>query len=46
MKIKVCGMRKPENIRQVAELPIQYMSFIFYKGSARYVGQDFHKATE
>jgi len=38
MKIKVCGMRDPDNIRQVAELPIHYMGFIFYEQSPRYVG--------
>lgn len=36
MLIKVCGMRDPENIRQVAALDIQLMGFIFYKASKRY----------
>lgn len=36
MKIKVCGMRDPENIRQVAQLQPDYMGFIFYQGSKRY----------
>ncbi|MCX2739209.1 phosphoribosylanthranilate isomerase [Pontibacter anaerobius] len=36
MKLKVCGMRDPENIRQVAELQPDYMGFIFYEGSKRY----------
>ena len=35
--IKVCGMRDPENIRAVAQLPIDYMGFIFYPKSSRYV---------
>ena len=39
-------MREPENIRQVAALPVQYMGFIFYKVSARYVGQDFSVARD
>ena len=30
MLIKVCGMREPENIRQVAETGIDWMGFIFY----------------
>jgi phosphoribosylanthranilate isomerase len=38
MKIKVCGMREPENIRQVADLHPDYMGFIFYPFSKRYVG--------
>ncbi len=35
--IKVCGMRQPDNIRDVAQLPINYMGFIFYPKSSRYV---------
>lgn len=35
MLIKVCGMREPENIRQVAETGIDWMGFIFYARSAR-----------
>lgn len=37
MIIKVCGMREPENIRQVEALGIDWMGFIFYKKSARFV---------
>lgn len=36
--IKVCGMKEPDNILQLLELPIQYMGHIFYQKSARYVG--------
>lgn len=35
--IKVCGMRNPDNIRAVSQLPIDYMGFIFYPKSSRYV---------
>ncbi|MDR1879869.1 MAG: phosphoribosylanthranilate isomerase [Tannerellaceae bacterium] len=35
MIIKVCGMRDPENMLQVAGLDIQWMGFIFYAGSDR-----------
>lgn len=35
MLIKVCGMREPENIRQVAALGINWMGFIFYAKSPR-----------
>ncbi|MFD2998966.1 phosphoribosylanthranilate isomerase [Pontibacter toksunensis] len=38
MKVKVCGMREPENIRQVAALQPDFMGFIFYKESKRFVG--------
>lgn len=38
MLIKVCGMRDPENIRQVLSLGIDWMGFIFYSGSRRCFG--------
>lgn len=36
--IKVCGMRRTDNIRAVAQLPIDMMGFIFCPSSKRYVG--------
>ena len=33
MKIKVCGMREPDNIRAVEQLGIDYMGFIFWPHS-------------
>ena len=41
IKLKVCGMRQRENILEVAGLRPDYMGFIFYKGSKRFVGNDF-----
>ncbi|MCW3070925.1 MAG: trpF [Bacteroidetes bacterium] len=41
MKLKVCGLKYTDNIRQVAELNPDYMGFIFYEGSKRFVGEDF-----
>jgi phosphoribosylanthranilate isomerase len=38
LKIKVCGMRNPANILALAELAPDYIGFIFYPRSARYVG--------
>ncbi|MEL6719949.1 MAG: phosphoribosylanthranilate isomerase [Bacteroidota bacterium] len=35
MKVKVCGLRAEENIKQLQKLPIDMMGFIFYKGSPR-----------
>jgi phosphoribosylanthranilate isomerase len=35
--IKVCGMKDPENIKEVLKLRPQYMGFILYKGSPRFV---------
>ena len=37
MKIKVCGMKNPENIQALAQLPIDYMGLIFYPKSPRYI---------
>jgi phosphoribosylanthranilate isomerase len=36
LKIKICGMREPENILDVAGLNPDYMGFIFYSESPRY----------
>ncbi len=41
IRLKVCGMRDSANIGAVAELGPDYMGFIFFKGSRRYVGDDF-----
>ena len=35
MKLKVCGMKYVDNIRQVAELNPDYLGFIFYEKSKR-----------
>lgn len=37
MKIKVCGMKHPDNIEDLAALPIDFVGFIFYQKSPRYV---------
>lgn len=39
MKIKVCGLKYPENIQSVAELTPDYMGFIFYNKTPRYAGE-------
>jgi phosphoribosylanthranilate isomerase len=36
MKIKVCGMKYPDNLQAIASLDIDYLGFIFYKPSKRY----------
>jgi len=41
MKLKVCGLKYKENIEQIAQLNVDYMGFIFYPTSKRYVGEDF-----
>lgn len=37
LKLKVCGMREPANITEVAALNPDYMGFIFYFKSSRFV---------
>ena len=37
MKIKVCGMKYPENIQELNKLSIDYMGMIFYQKSPRYI---------
>lgn len=39
--LKICGMRDAENIRQVASFQPDYLGFIFYPESPRFVGDDF-----
>ena len=41
IKLKICGMRDVENIQGVTALSPQYMGFIFYPKSPRFVGDDF-----
>lgn len=42
LNLKVCGMRDAANIMAVAAQRPQYMGFIYYEKSPRYVGADFH----
>jgi phosphoribosylanthranilate isomerase len=39
LKIKVCGMKEPGNLEAVCELAPDYVGFIFFRGSSRYVGE-------
>jgi phosphoribosylanthranilate isomerase len=41
VKLKICGMRDSSNIQEVEKLLPDYMGFIFYPPSPRYVGNDF-----
>ncbi len=38
LKIKICGMREEENILQTDALKPDYLGFIFYPPSPRYIG--------
>ncbi|HLN72091.1 MAG TPA: phosphoribosylanthranilate isomerase [Prolixibacteraceae bacterium] len=40
LRVKVCGMRERENISGVALAGPDYMGFIFYSKSSRYVGEN------
>ncbi len=40
VKIKVCGLREAENIREIAETSPGFMGFIFHPASARYIGKN------
>ena len=37
MKLKVCGMKHPQNIRQLTNIQPDYIGFIFYQKSKRYM---------
>lgn len=41
MRIKICGLRDKNNIEQIAMMEFDYMGFIFYSKSKRFVGDDF-----
>jgi phosphoribosylanthranilate isomerase len=43
MKIKVCGMKYGPNIHEVSALKPDYMGFIFYRDSKRFVGEELDK---
>ena len=40
MKIKICGMKYPENIEHLALLKPDFLGFIFYEKSKRFVGDN------
>lgn len=44
LKLKVCGMRDRTNLEQLIKLPPDYIGFIFYENSPRFVGEDFSTA--
>lgn len=40
MRVKVCGMKYPENIQRIASFEPDYLGFIFYNKSLRFVNSD------
>jgi phosphoribosylanthranilate isomerase len=43
MKLKICGMKYPDNILEVSALLPDYLGFIFYEKSARYFNDEMPK---
>jgi phosphoribosylanthranilate isomerase len=43
-QIKMCGLRRPEDIEAVNELKPEYIGFVFFPGSKRYVTPETAKA--
>jgi phosphoribosylanthranilate isomerase len=39
MKTKVCGMKDPQNIRELIDCQLDFIGFIFYEKSPRYAGE-------
>ena len=39
-RVKVCGMCDPLNVKEIAETKPDYIGFIFFRGSPRYVGEE------
>ncbi len=39
LKLKICGLRDTENVREVIGVSPDYTGFIFYSGSPRYAGE-------
>ena len=46
MKLKICGMKNPENIIEASKLLPDFMGFIFWEKSARYFDGDILKLPE
>ncbi|MBB4077482.1 phosphoribosylanthranilate isomerase [Lewinella aquimaris] len=38
MKVKVCGLREPENITEISQLDVDYLGMIFHPDSPRFAG--------
>lgn len=45
-KLKICGMKNPENILEISKLHPDFMGFIFWKKSSRYLSEDIPKLPE
>lgn len=41
MQVKICGLKYRENVQHICELNPEFIGFIFYSNSKRYVGSNF-----
>jgi len=41
MKLKICGLKYPDNILEVSKLEPDYMGFIFWDKSSRFLTMQF-----
>ena len=46
LKLKICGMKHPENIQEVAALQPDYMGFIFYEKTPRFFDTEIPKISD
>jgi len=46
LKLKICGMKQPENIQEVAALQPDYMGFIFYEKTPRFFNAEIPKIAD
>ena len=45
MKIKICGLKHPDNIADIAALKPDYIGLIFHEKSPRFVGHELLEIT-
>ncbi|WBL21717.1 phosphoribosylanthranilate isomerase [Zunongwangia sp. HRR-M8] len=46
LKLKICGMKHPENIQEVAAINPDYMGFIFYEKTPRFFNAEIPKISD
>ena len=46
IKLKICGMKYLDNIREVIKYRPDYLGFIFYRGSPRYAGDNMEELSK
>jgi phosphoribosylanthranilate isomerase len=46
MKVKVCGLKNEKNIIELVRLGVDYLGFIFYEKSPRFIGKNNHTLSD